>query len=66
MAFHDISSTFQSSRFWVFAAAASSRPVRPQADCSRLPLDAEPSGTAGEADPREPEWQGQWRLLKYL
>jgi hypothetical protein len=60
MAFHDISS-----RFWVFTAAASSQAVAPQAD-SRVAPDAEPSGTDWEATPREPEWQGQWRLLKYL
>lgn len=61
MAFHDISS-----RFWVFTAAASSQAVRPQSNCNRVPSDAEPSGTDWEANPREPEWQGQWRLLKYL
>lgn len=61
MAFHDISS-----RFWVFTAAASSQALRPQADCSPVSEDAQPSGTEREAKPREPEWHGQWRLLKYL
>ena len=61
MAFHDISS-----RFWEFTAAASSQAVAPQANCSRVASDAEPSGTDWEATPHEPEWQGQGRLLKYL
>lgn len=61
MAIHDISS-----RFWAFAGTASFEIVRPQSDRSRIPLDAEPNGTDREADPHEPEWQGQWRLLKYV
>ena len=59
MAFHE-------SRFWVFTAAAPSHAVLPQADCSPAHADAEARGTDREAKPREPEWQGQWRLLKYL
>ena len=62
MTLHDI----LSSRFSVFSAASSSQAIRPQADCIRAHSDAEPSGTDWEADPREPEWQGQWQLLKYL
>lgn len=60
MAFHDISI-----RFRVFTAAVT-QTVGPQADCSRVRSNAEPSGTDWEANPREPEWQGQWRLLKYF
>jgi hypothetical protein len=61
MAYHDISS-----RFRIFTTAASSQAVAPQADFSPVASDAKPSGTDWEANPREPEWQGQWRLLKYL
>lgn len=60
MAFHDIATSF-----WSRAAAARGPAIPPRAECVAASHVLASDRDEG-APAREPDWEGQWQVLKYF